>query len=55
LSKPTAVADVPAALSALSICSLPQAAICGTSASTIAGAWRIGVSWNACAPISMPI
>ena len=55
LSKPTAVALVPAAPSAPSIMVLPQAAICGIIARMIAGAWLLGVSWKACEPISMPI
>ena len=55
LSKPTAATLVPAASSALSICSLPHAARCGVSASMMAGAWLFGVSWNDCAPISMPM
>ena len=43
-SRPTAAALVPAAPSALSICSLPQAATCGINASTMAGACALGVS-----------
>ena len=36
-------------------CVLPQAARCGISASTMAGACCVGVVWKACAPISMPM
>ncbi len=46
---------VPAAPSELSIKSLPHAARLGVSASTIAGACAVGVSWNAWAPMSMPM
>ena len=52
---PTAAALVPAAASAPSTRALAQAAKCGVSASTIAGACSLGVVWNACAPISMPM
>jgi ATPase subunit of ABC transporter with duplicated ATPase domains len=53
-SRPPA-ALVPAAPSALSIWSCPRRRSAAISASTIAGAWRCGVSWNACEPISMPM
>ncbi len=35
--------------------SCPRPRCSESSASTTAGAWRCGVSWNACAPISMPM
>ena len=46
---------VPAASRALSTWFCVQAAMFGISASTIAGAWRIGVAWNACAPMTRPM
>ena len=39
----------------VSICSLAQAARCGVSASTIAGACLTGVVWKAWEPINMPM
>jgi hypothetical protein len=49
--------DVDAVLypSELSIWSLPHAASEGTSAMTMAGACRFGLSWKACEPMSMPM
>ena len=33
----------------------PPSGDMGISANTIAGAWLLGVSWNACEPINMPM
>ena len=46
---------MPAAASALLIMFKPQFAIEGTMARMMAGAWRLGVSWNACEPINIPM
>jgi hypothetical protein len=48
-------ADVPAAASAPSTWSCPQAATFGMIASTTAGACSFGEAWNACAPITSPM
>ena len=52
---PTPVADVPAALSALSISPLAHCARFGRMAATTATACRRGTAWKACAPISNPM
>ena len=41
--------------SELSICNLPHAASEGMIAMMTAGAWRCGLSWNACEPMSIPM
>ena len=51
----TLSADVPAALSALSIKPLAHCARLGRMAATTATACKRGTAWNACAPISNPM
>ena len=55
LSVPTVAAVVPAAASALSIWPVAHWARLGSSASTIAGAYRLADAVFACEPITSPM